>query len=66
MKSYSYQITKYGYKIFCDGVCVEWAEADHKSGKRYSRRNEIDFIRAAQAKINYFQVMDRYNMEVKK
>lgn len=63
MKTYSYQITKYGYKIFCDGVCVEWAEADHKSGKRYSRRNEIDFTRAAQAKINYLRVMEKYNMK---
>lgn len=62
MKTYSYQITKYGYKVFCDGVCVRWAEADHKSGKRYNRRNEIDFTRAAQATIHYLQVMDKYNM----
>lgn len=62
MKTYSYQITKYGYKVFCDGVCVRCAEADHKSGKRYSRRNEIDFIRAAQGVIHYLQAMDKYNM----
>lgn len=65
MKTYSYQITKYGYKVFCDGVCVRWAEADHKSGKRYSRRDEIDFTRAAQGVIHYLQVMDKYNMTEK-
>ena len=63
MKNYSYQITKYGYKIFCDGVCVRWAETEHKSGKRYNRADEINFIRAAQGIIHYLQAMDKYNMK---
>lgn len=63
MKNYSYQITKYGYKVFCDGVCIRWAETDHKSGKRYNRADEINFIRAAQGVIHYLQVMDKYNMK---
>lgn len=62
MKNYSYQITKYGYKVFCDGVCVRWAEADHKSGKRYNKADEINFIKAAQGVIHYLQVIDKYNM----
>ena len=63
MKTYSYQITRYGYKVFCDGVCVRWAETDHKSGKRYNRADEINFIRAAQGVIHYLQVMDKYDMK---
>lgn len=63
MKTYSYEITKYGYKVFCDGVCIRWAETDHKSGKRYNRADEINFIRAAQGVIHYLQVMDKYNMK---
>lgn len=62
MKNYSYQITRYGYKVFCDGVCVKWAETDHRSGKRRNRKDEIDCIKAAQATIHYLQVMDKYNM----
>ena len=63
MKNYSYQITRYGYKVFCDGVCVRWAETDHKSGKRYNRADEINFIKAAQGVIHYLQVMDKYDMK---
>jgi hypothetical protein len=62
MKTYTYQITKYGYKVFCDGVCIRWAESDHKSGKKYNRADEINFIRAAQGVIHYLQAMDKYNM----
>lgn len=62
MKNYSYQITKYGYKIFCDGVCIIWAETDHRSGKRYNKKDVIDCTKAAQAQIHYLQVMDKYNM----
>lgn len=53
MKNYSYQITKYGYKIFCDGVCIIWAETDHRSGKRYNKKDVIDCTKAAQARIHY-------------
>lgn len=65
MKNYSYQITKYGYKVFCDGVCIRWAETEHKSGKRYNRADEINFIRAAQGVIHYLQAMDKYDMKEK-
>ena len=65
MKEYSYQITKYGYKVFCDGVCVHWAESDHRKGKRYNNADKINFTRAAQSHSNYLRTMDKYNMEVK-
>lgn len=65
MKTYTYEITKYGYKVFCDGVCIRWAETNHKSRKYDRGIDRINFIKAAQATIHCLQVMDKYDMKEK-
>ncbi len=65
MKEYSYQITKYGYKVFCDGVCILWAETEHKKGKRWNNVDKISFTRAAQSYINLCRAKDKYNLQNK-
>lgn len=62
MKEYSYQAFMGGYKVFCNGVCILWAEADKKGKRkpRYSKTEVEGNKRAAEAYINRCKAWDKY------
>lgn len=61
MKNYTYTVNKWGYKVFCDGKCILWAESEHRKGKRYCEKDIEDFTKAAEMYIRLCKTMDKYN-----
>lgn len=63
MKNYTYSVNKWGYKVFCDGKCIHWAETEHRKGKKYCEKDITNFTRAAEAHIHLCKAMDKYYQE---
>lgn len=61
MKNYTYEVNKWGYKVFRNGKCICWAESEHRKGKRYCKKDIEDFTKAAEAHICLCKAMDKYN-----
>lgn len=61
MSNYTYTVNKWGYKVFCDGKCILWAETDHRANKRYNKKDIEDFTNAAKAYIHLCEAIDKYN-----